>query len=338
MQIDGLGGSRPITSKVAIVGPSQRPEADVDYTFAQVDIASGTVGYHGNCGNISAGVGPFAIDETLVPAVDGHTVVRIWNTNTNKLIVARVPVKDGYAVTAGDFVVHGVPGCGAEIEMNWAGTVGALTGRLLPTGRAIDVFHLEDGRPIEVSIVDAGNPCVWVRASDVGLTGAETQHDVNGNLALLGVTKEIRGRAAVALGLADTWREAATASPGLPMLGYVSPPVSYRTINDQPIDAVSMDVRVHLLFMGVLHESIAGSGSVCLAAASKTPGTVVERLVHDESAATLRIGHPSGVTPSRVVARRGSLAPGVVFDDLGFSRTARRLMDGIAYLPLNLQP
>ena len=136
LQIDGLGGSRPITSKVAIVASSARDDADVDYTFAQVDIASGVVGYHGNCGNISSGVGPFAIAEGLVPAVEGVTRVRIWNTNTRKLRVAEVPVAGGLALVEGGYEVPGVPGTGAEIRMNRAATVGAATGRLLPTGRA----------------------------------------------------------------------------------------------------------------------------------------------------------------------------------------------------------
>ncbi len=334
LQVDGLGGSRPITSKIAIVGPSSRPDADVDYTFAQVGISSGVVGYHGNCGNISAGVGPFAIDEGLVRGIEGHTAVKIWNTNTGRIIIARVPVRDGYAQSTGTFILPGVPGSGAEIEMNWAGTVGSLTGKLLPTGKTTDFVYLDDGRRVEMSIVDAGNPCVWVRAAEVGLSGAETRQEINANVALLAVSEEIRGKAALALGLASHWRDAVTASPGLPMLGYVSPPVGYRTINDQPVEASDMDLKVHLLFMGVMHESIAGSGSVSLAAASRTPGTVVERLIRHPITRGVRIGHPSGITPCRVVARNVSQAPFVAFDDLGFSRTARRLMEGLAYVPL----
>jgi 2-methylaconitate cis-trans-isomerase PrpF len=334
LQIDGLGGSRPITSKIAIIAPSSRSDADVDYTFAQVDIATGAVGYHGNCGNISAGVGPFAIDEGIVEAGEGHTTIRIWNTNTERLLIARVPTIGGVAATIGDYVVPGVPGSGAEIEMNWAATVGSLGGSLLPTGSASEVLTLTDGRGVEVSIVDAGNPCVWVAGTVVGLRGAETQDQLNGNSALLATTEEIRGRAAVALGLATDWREASKRSPGLPMLGYVYPPTSYRTINGASIEATTMDVRLHLMFMGLLHESVAGSGSVCLAAASATPGTVVERLVGHLEGERLRIGHPSGVTPCRVKARRLKEGAGTAFDDLGFSRTARRLMDGLAYVPM----
>ena len=333
LQVDGLGGSRPITSKVAIIARSERADADVDYTFAQVDIGTGAVGYHGNCGNISAGVGPFAIDEGLVPATDGTATVRIWNTNTAKLLVAEVPVRAGAAAVEGDFAVPGVPGTGAEIVMNWAATVGAVSGRLLPTGCPQDRLVLDDGSSVDVSVVDAGNPCVWTIGSNVGLAGAEGIDAVNGDARLLGKCEEIRGRAAALLGLAGDWRDASRQSPGLPMLGVVNPPTAYTTINGNSVTAGEMDLRVHLLFMGVLHESIAGSGSVCLAAASRVPGSVVESVTLNRTAPQVRIGHPSGVTPARVAARRIPEPPHVEFVELGFSRTARRIMEGRAFYP-----
>ena len=333
LQIDGLGGSRPITSKIAIISASGRSDADVDYTFAQVDIATGNIGYDGNCGNISAGVGPFAIDEGLVSATEGVTSVRIWNTNTAKLLIADVPVRGGAAAVEGDFVVPGVPGTGAEIVMNWAATVGAATGRLLPTGRPQDRLTLEDGSVVDVSIVDAGNPCVWVRGDAVGVAGNEGVDAINGDAARLARCQEIRGRAAVLLGMAADWHDVARRSPGLPMLGLVNEPIDYVSINGAAVSRSEMDLRVHLLFMGVLHESIAGTGSISLAAASRVPGTVVEAVTHDRAAPSVRIGHPSGVTPSRVTTRRITEPPHVAFEDLGFSRTARRIMDGRAFYP-----
>ena len=203
LQIDGLGGARPITSKVAIIAPSQRDDADVDYTFAQVDIAGSGVGYEGNCGNISAGVGPFAIDEGLVPAQEGVTRVRIYNTNTAKVLVASVPVQDGRAMVEGDYEVPGVPGTGAEIGMNWAATVGAKTGRLLPTGNATDMITIADGRQIAESLVDAANPCVWVRGADFGLNGAESARQVNADKTLLEAVRDARAAASVLFGFAE---------------------------------------------------------------------------------------------------------------------------------------
>ncbi len=336
LQVDGLGGARPITSKVAIVAPSQRDDADVDYTFAQVDIAGSGVGYEGNCGNISAGVGPFAIDEGLVPAQEGITRVRIYNTNTAKVLVASVPVQDGRAMVEGDYEVPGVPGTGAEIGMNWAATVGAKTGRLLPTGNPTDMITLADGRQIPASLVDAANPCVWVRGADFGLNGTESARQVNADKTLLEAIRDARAAAAVLFGFADDRTVADARSPGLPMLGLVSQPTDYRTINGADVRAADMDVRVHLIFLGSLHESIAGTGSICLAAASRIQGSTVFGLTRQTGQDVIRIGHPSGVTPAQVRARAVSERPFVHFEELGFSRTARRLMEGKAFFPVDL--
>lgn len=336
LQIDGLGGSRPITSKVAIMAPSARHDADVDYTFAQVDIATADVGYQGNCGNISAGVGPFAVDEGLVEPLDGITEVRIFNTNTGKTLVAGVPVLGGRAAVKGDFAISGVPGTGAEITMNWVDTVGALTGKLLPTGSPIDLIALEDGGVIEASLFDAANPCVWVRACDFGLVGDERPQAINAQATLLARVREVRGKAAALFGFVDDWREADTLSAGLPMLGLLSRPISYCTISGEEVAADAMDLRVHLIFMGLLHESIAGTGSICLAAAARTPGSVAHALTRNSNASVIQIGHPSGVTPARVSASAIAEPPYVRFDELGFSRTARRIMAGEAYYPSEL--
>ena len=322
LQIDGLGGSRPITSKVAIISPSRRADADVDYTFAQVSIDTAQVGYAGNCGNISSGVGPFAIDEGMVDPVDPVTRVRIFNTNTKALLIAEVQVRDGQAMVDGDLAVPGVPGTGAEIVMNWAATVGAKTGRLLPTGQAAEDITLESGAAVRVTLCDAGNPCAWVPATSLGLTGSELPAEIDGNAALI---------AAVRMGLAADWERVDEQSPGLPMVGLVAPPDGYRTLSGGEAEEKEMDLRVRLLFMNKLHESIAGTGSICLAAASRVPGSVVEAITTHRRPDELLIGHPSGVTPVKVQAR--SAGDTVTFDQLGFSRTARRLMDGNAYYP-----
>ena len=330
LQIDGLGGSRPITSKVAIVAASARPDADVDYTFAQVEIDRPGVGYAGNCGNISSGVGPFAVDEGLVEAVEPVTRVRIFNTNPSALIIAEVPVRDGRARVAGDLAIPGVPGTGAEIVMNWVATIGVKTGSLLPTGRAVEELALEDGRELHATLCDAGNPCVWVAAAELGRTGSELA-EITDDADLLDTVREIRGQAAVLMGLAADWARVDEQSPGLPMLGLVAPSEGYRTLSGGRVEEKEMDLRVRLLFMNRLHESIAGSGSICLAAASRIPGSVVESVTARRRPDQLLIGHPSGVTPAKVEARVEGER--VAFDVLGFSRTARRLMDGTAYCP-----
>ncbi|PXY23209.1 PrpF protein [Prauserella sp. PE36] len=333
LQIDGLGGSRPITSKLAIVARSERADADVDYTFGQVEIERAAVVYSGNCGNISAGVGPFAIDEGLVTAAEGVTPVRIHNTNTGVVMTAYVPVQAGKARVLGDFAIPGVPGTGAEIVMDWARTVGAKTGALLPTGRAVDDIVLESGSVVRATICDVGNPCVWIPAADVGLDGSELADRIDGDSALVDAVREIRGKAAVRIGLCADWRSVDDQSPGLPMVGLVAAPAGYRTLSGTVSEGGDMDLRVRLIFMNRLHESIAGTASVCLAAASRVSGSVVSAVATQRRRDTILIGHPSGITPARVTAHAIRRPPYVSFDLLGFSRTARRLMDCAAYYP-----
>lgn len=333
LQIDGLGGSRPITSKLAIIGPSARADADVDYTFGQVEIERAAVLYSGNCGNISAGVGPFAIDEGLVPATEGITPVRIHNTNTGAVMTAHVPVHAGKAKVLGEFAIPGVPGTGAEIVMDWSGTVGAKTGALLPTGEVLEEIQLEEGPVVRATICDVGNPCVWIPASDVGLEGSELADRINKDDHLLQTVREIRGKTAERIGLCTDWRHVDDDSPGLPMVGLVGAPDGYRTLNGTTVDGDDLDLCVRLLFMNRLHESIAGTASICLAAASRIHGSVVRTITAEHRPDSLLIGHPSGITPARVVARPGQTPSQVSFDLLGFSRTARRLMDCAAYFP-----
>ncbi len=337
LQIDGLGGSRPITSKVAIVSKSERPEADVDYTFAQVEIERAHVTWQGNCGNISSGVGPFAIDEGLIPAQDGITVVRIYNTNTQKVLVAHVPVRNGKARVSGTFAIPGVPGTGAEIIMDWSGTIGAKSGRLLPTNNPVDTIVMETGEAIEFTLSDAGNVCIWAAASSFGLEGSEPGERFLQDLDLMQRIREVRGKVARMLGVCPDWRCIDKVAPGL-MLGLVAAPDGYLTLNGRPVAAEEMDIRVRLIFMNRLHESIAGTASVSLAAASRVPGSVVERLVQQNSSAILRIGHASGVTLARVASTSTDASPFVHFEHLGFSRTSRRLMSCDAYYPRDFSP
>lgn len=332
MQIDGMGGSRAVTSKVAIIQRSVREDADVDYTFAQVDIDRDLVGYDGNCGNISSAVAPFAIDEGLVDAVEPVTTVRIYNTNTDKLLVSRVQVLGGKARVLGDCSIAGVPGTGAEILMDYTGTVGAKTGKLLPTGNVVDTVTLEDGRRIEVSICDTANPCVFIAAVSLGLSGSELPQTIAAATGLIETIGEIQSKAGQRIGLYQDWRDVHL--PGLPLAVLVAPPADFTDMNGTTQHAADMDLRARVVFIGQCHESMAGTGSMCTAAASRVPGSLVNQAVGARAATgTLRIGHPLGVMEVKVVAQTTADPAKTTFSALGLTRTARRLMAGMVYVP-----
>jgi len=332
LQIDGLGGSRLVTSKVAIIGKSERADADVDYTFAQIDVERDLIGYDANCGNISSAVAPFAIDEGLVEAAEPVTTVRIHNTNTGTLLVSKVQVKNGKARVQGDCAIAGVPGTGAEILMDYTGTLGAKTGRLLPTGQAVDVVALEDGRRIEVSIVDAATPCVFVAAASLGLAGSELPPQISADRSLIETLGEIQSKAGERIGLYRHWQDVHL--PGLPLAVMVAPPADYTGTHGAVVPAADCDLRARLVFLGKCHDSMAGTGSLCTAAASRVPGTVVNAAAGARGAAdVLRIGHPLGVMAVKVVSEPGAEPAQTRFAALGLQRTARRLMAGTVYLP-----
>ena len=327
-QIDGLAGADPLTSKLAIIGPPSRPDADVDYTFAQVSITDRVVDYKGNCGNISSGVGPFAIDESLVKAVEPVTRVRIHNTNTGKMLYAEVQVKDGKARVKGDCAIAGVPGASAPILLDFASTAGAATGNVLPTGNPVDTLETSRG-PIEVSIVDVANPCVFVRAKDVGMKGTETPDVIDGDKELLAYLEEIRSKCCASIGMAKDPADATKHSPAFPMVAFVTEAADYvdftsgKTIHKEDVDFVS-----RLMFMQVLHKTYAGPATACTGAAAKIQGTRVNQVIpHIAKIDTIRIGHPAGVIP--VVAA----VEGNEVKKSALVRTARRLMEGYALVP-----
>lgn len=327
-QIDGLAGADPLTSKLAIIGPSSSPDADVDYTFAQVSINDRVVDYNGNCGNISSGVGPFAIDESLVKAVEPTTRVRIRNTNTDKMLYSEVQVKDGKARVKGDCAIAGVPGTGAPVLMDFAATAGAATGKVLPTGNVVDMLETSRG-PIEVSIVDVANPCVFVRARDVHMKGTETPAEIDGDKALLDWLEEIRSKCCVLIGMASSPEDATKNSPAFPMVAFVTEAEDYvdfttgKTIRKDEVDFVS-----RLMYMQVLHKTYAGTATACTGAAAKIKGTIVNQAIpHIDEIDTIRIGHPAGVLP--VVAE----VEGTEVKKAALVRTARRIMEGYAFIP-----
>jgi methylitaconate Delta-isomerase len=330
-QIDGLGGADPLTSKVAILRKSSRQDADVDYTFGYVGIDRAVIDYDGNCGNILQGVGPFAIDEGLVPVEAPTTRVRIFNTNTQKIIEAEVPVHGGKAASDGDFVLNGVPGTGARIVINFINSMGSKTGKLLPTGNVSDPIQLADGRTVMASLVDAANPAVFVRAGDLGLTGREMPADAAANPSILAVMEEIRVKAAIMMKLAAS---PAQVGPAVPKVAFVAPAQDYRTISGTLIKAADCDLLARTKAMAVMHKAYAVTGGICIGAAARIPGTVVHEVVNQEGPETdlVKVGHPSGVS-SYVISVQRNEAGEFELKKSAVAGTARRIMDGYVYVP-----
>ena len=314
-QLDGLGGGISSLSKACIVSPPSRPDADVDFTFAQVEVTRSIVDYRGNCGNSASAVGPFAIDERLVPAVEPATVVRIHNTNTKKLLVARVPVHGDEAAVEGDFELPGVAGTGARIALDFVDPGGAVTGKLLPTGRVRDAI---DG--VEASCVDATNPVVFVRAKDLGLSGTEAPEDIDEDRVLGARLEGLRTAAARLMGIAG--------SAAVPKIALVAPPTPFTALDRTRYDAARSDLVARVISMGACHRAFALTAAMCLAVAARIEGTLVQEAAGLPAARDLRLGHPSGVLP--IAAEVG---PGPVARRVTVYRTARRLMEGFIRIP-----
>ena len=328
-QLDGLGGGISSLSKAVIIGPPTLAGADVDYTFAQVEVKKAVVDYAGNCGNCSSAVGPFAIDEGLVAAREGEALVRIHNTNTRKLIVAHVPVAGGEAAVTGDFELAGVAGRGARIALDFVDPGGAGTGCLLPTGRARDVVA-----GVDVSCVDATNPVVFVRARDLGVTGTEPPSAVDADHDLAARLEKLRVEAGARMGLAE--------SAAVPKIAFVAPPADYTALDGMRYRAGDVDVLGRAISMGNCHRAFPLTVAMCLAVAARIPGSVVhECLALDPAGPTragatrsdsdVRLGHPSGVLP--IAARVDTTGDAPRAETVTVYRTARRLMEGFVRVP-----
>ncbi|HYZ31897.1 MAG TPA: PrpF domain-containing protein [Crenalkalicoccus sp.] len=318
-QLDGMGGGISSLSKIAVIGPASRVGADVDYTFAQVAIAEPVVGYRGNCGNISAAVGPFAVEEGLVSApADGEAVVRIHNTNTGKIIESRFAMRGGLPVEAGEMELPGV-GRGAPIRLAFRDPGGAATGRLLPTGRTLDRLAIEELGEIEVSLVDAANPVVFVAAEAVGLRGDETPGMLE-TWSGRPLFEAIRVKAAIAMGLA-TEEEARRRMKNLPLVAFVAAP--------RQAEAA---VATRMISSGQPHKATPLTGAMCLAIAARLPASVVQRVLRPGTPpeGDLTIEHASGLLT--VAALVEGTAGGPVAREAVVYRTARRLMEGRVHL------
>ena len=329
-QIDGLGGATSVTSKIAILKPSDREGVDVDYTFAQVSVDKPVVSYAGNCGNISSGVGPFAIESGLKKCENSSTTVHIFNTNTEKIMIENVQTQNSKVVYEGDYSIPGVPGTAAPIKIMVMEPSGTVCDGLLPTGNPVDTLHIPDFGSLEVSLVDAANPLVFIRAKDIGMSGKELPVEIDGNKTLLDLLEKIRGEAALKLGFVENAEEAAWKSPGVPKMTVISPAASCISTTGEKISENEMDLLGRMMSMQKAHPTYAMTGAMCTAAAAVIPGTIVyEAKRKDADAKRLRIAHPSGI-----------LEAGVDYSETGDSidvecvygfRTARLILKGTVF-------
>lgn len=325
-QIDGMGGTVSSTSKIAIISRSDRPDIDVNYTFRQVDILIPRVDGSANCGNISSAVGPFAIDEGLVEAVEPITVVRVLNTNTGKIIEEHVRVEDGHAMVHGDEVVKGVPGTGSRIDMYFEDPSGSKTGMLFPTGQKKEVFDVPGYGFIEVTVLDCANPIVFIRAEDLGLKGTELT-ELNNNKDVMEHIERIRCLAALKCGFVDHWQDARTKSTSVPKVSLISKPQDYVDMDGNNVRTETMDICCRAISVGMAHKSYPMTVAIGTGAAARIPGTLVYDIVcPGESQDIIRVGHASGVTRVDVKMDGERVIKG------GVTRTARRIMDGWVYV------
>jgi len=334
-QLNGMGGGISSLSKVCVVGKPTRDDADIDYTFAQIGVQKATVGYGANCGNMSAAMGPFAIDEGILKVDGDKAMVRIHNTNTKKIIHAHFPMDEGFAAVDGDYELRGVAGTGAPVRLEFRDPGGAGTGKLLPTGQVLDTLDVPGLGKIEASMVDAGNPVVFVEAATLGMEGNELPADIDANAALMAKLDLIRRHGAVRMGLAETPE---TASAVVPFVGFVAPAKDALTISGDTLTADQGDVTARILSSGNTHRALPLTCSICTTVASRIEGTLVNR--HARPTANprddLNIMQPSGIL---TVASNVFMKGNAWYAEYGATyRTQRRLFDGFVYVPASRVP
>jgi len=326
-QLDGMGGGLSSLSKICVIGPASRPDADVDYTFAQVLIKEALVEYSALCGNMSSAVGPFAVDEGLVAARGEFATVRIHNTNTGKIIVSHFPLENGAASVEGDLAIPGVAGTGAPVRLDFLDPGGATTGRLLPTGRALDTLEVPGHGTFTVSMVDASNACVFLRAADLGLAGTEMPQEIEADAALMERLAAIRLAASLRMGVAGNLEEARRKT-AVPFIGFVAPPATAKTLAGDTVGTADIDFVARVISNGQPHRALPLGVSMCLAVAARIRGTVVHEAAGGDRPPEqdLRLSMPSGVL--RVAAEVREEAGGWRAVRGGFYRTQRRLFEG----------
>lgn len=325
-QIDGLGGADVLTSKLAIIGKASIEGADIDYTFGQVAIDKPIVDYKGNCGNISAAVGPYAIDNGLVKAVEPFTTVRIHMTNTNKILKAQVPVENGKVKTQGDYQIDGVPGTGAKIQLDWSDCTGGVTGKVLPTGNVADQIKIDD-RVFEVTLIDAGNPVVFITA---GCLGIDIDSDFTSDEKTMLLIEEIRSKAAEMFGLVKKASDATSESPYNPFFAVVDGKDNYIGLNGLAVEKKEIDFRSTIIFMQSLHKAYPITGTIATGVAAKIKGSIVNKIISKEpfiEKDIVKIGHPSGIVSTKIILKEnGEVETAEVY------RTARKIMEGQVFI------
>ena len=328
-QLNGMGGGLSSLSKVVIVRPSMREDADVDYTFVQIAVDEPLADYGSACGNMSSCVGPFAVDEGMVEVALGHTeaLVRIFDTNTRRIYHARFPVRDGKAVEEGDVAIPGVSGTGAPVVLDFLSPGGASTGKLLPSGNALDQLQVDGLGTFPASLIDAANAVVFVRAGDLGKAATETPDSLDGDDGFMVQFEKIRCAGAVAMGMAETVNDVKRSTPRVAILGDPAPFVS---LDGKRHEAASHDLNVRLVSMGKVHRAITLTGGMCTAVAAQVPGSLVEQIAQPDKR-DLRIGTPSGVLNVTADVRSGP--DGHEASSAGTYRTQRRIMEGAVLFP-----
>ena len=326
-QLDGMGGGVSSLSKVCVVGPSSRPDADIDYTFAQVQVKEAKVDYGANCGNMSSAMGPFAVDEGVFKVTGKEALVRVHNTNTKKIIWSRFPMDDGVAAVDGEMAIPGVAGTGAPVKLEFREPGGATTGKLLPTGNVADDLDVPGLGRIRVSMVDAANACVFARATDLGIKGTELPDEIEANPELLKKLSAIRIAASVRMGIAQSPEEAAKRAT-VPFVGFISGPQDARTLTGETIRGADVDLTARMMSSGQPHRALPLTCTLCLAVAARLEGSVVHAAARqgENPEAEIRISMPSGVLTAAASVRK---LEGQWFAEQGaFYRTQRRMFEG----------
>ena len=335
-QIDGMGNASSSTSKAVILCKSSRSGHDVDYLFGQVTIDQPLVDWSGNCGNLSAAVGPCAIHMGLIEAAripqSGTATVRIWQANIGKTIVAHVPIIDGQVQENGDFELDGVTFAAAEVALEFLDPAddGEGGGAMFPTGNVVDELDVPGGGRVAATLINAGIPTIFLNAHDLGYTGTELQGAINGDAQALARFESIRAHGALRMGLIKTLSEAA-ARQHTPKIAFVAPPADYTTSSGKQIEAGDVDLVVRALSMGQLHHAMMGTAAVAIGVAAAIPGTLVNRAAGGGERKSIRFGHPSGTL--RVGAEATQANGQWQVTTALMSRSARILMEGWVRVP-----
>lgn len=331
LQVDGIGGSHSHTSKIMMVSPTDRDDADIEYTFGGVGVKNPVIEWGGNCGNLTAAVGAFAIREGLVDVTHPTTTVTLYNTNADGRIEQDVPVTEsGVPQIYGDYHIDGVPGTGARVDSHFLDPAGGVLDSALPTGNAVDTIEV-DGEPLDVSLVDVTNVIAYVRAEDIGMTGTELPEEMRNTEGLLDRFERIRGAACAELGLVDDPADAETEYPIFPHLAIVSEPQSYDCTVDRHVDAADIDITARVISMQDPHHAYAMTSGLCLGATARIPGTIANEFVRNPDEEWTTIGHPKGTMSVGATLRDTGADGDVDVERVSIGRTVRPIMIGSAY-------